>query len=240
MHKALMVALVAMLTCSLCWAEGMGGGRRHGKDREGGRDGNREGGDRRDWGGKDGERRGDWGERETTEHNPKSEGTKGELTGLLVARGDSWIEVKADGSDKIKRYIPHWRGGMPDAGGGPDRDMLDNIAVLVTGNRVKLSWSFEEHLRIENVKMIEVKDKKGNDHGVITARGEVWVEIKSNNGGVNERFSVRMVNGGPENGGSFDKETMQQMSKLKLGDKIAVQWEYDERKRISKIVKTGD
>lgn len=235
MYKALTVAVVAMLTCSLCWAEGMGGGgRRHGGKEGGGRDGG--GGDRRDWGGKDGERR-DWGERDTTEHNPKSEGTKGELAGLLVARGDNWIEVKADGGDKIKRYIPHWRGGMPEAGGGPDRDMLDNIAVLVIGNRVKLSWSYEEHLRIENVKMLEVKERKGSDLGVITARGEVWVEIKSTNGGANERYHVRAINGGPDNGGSFDKDAMQQMNKLKLGDKIAVQWEFEERKRISKILK---
>ena len=51
----------------------------------------------------------------------KEETRKGTVTGLVTARGDNWIEVKADGEEKGRRYVPHWKGGLPANGGGLDK-----------------------------------------------------------------------------------------------------------------------
>src|SRR5262245_41673530 len=57
----------------------------------------------------------------------KDEPRKGTVTGMVTAKGDNWIEVKADGEEKARRYVPHWRGGLPKDGGGPDKDMVAKI-----------------------------------------------------------------------------------------------------------------
>src|SRR5262245_13691328 len=38
------------------------------------------------------------------------ESRKGAVTGVVTAKGETWIEVKGDGEKKARRYVPHWRG----------------------------------------------------------------------------------------------------------------------------------
>src|SRR5688572_29785487 len=40
------------------------------------------------------------------------EGKKGTVTGVVTAKGEAWIEVKADGEEKARKYTPHWKGGL--------------------------------------------------------------------------------------------------------------------------------
>src|SRR5262245_46459496 len=60
----------------------------------------------------------------------------GTVVGVLTAKGDNYVEVKADGEEKARKYVPHWRGGAPDKGGGPDKEMLKVIKTLKVGDRV--------------------------------------------------------------------------------------------------------
>ena len=93
----------------------------------------------------------------------KDEPRKGTVTGVVTAKMENWIEVKADGEDKGRRYVPHWRGGAPSAGGGPDKKMLATFKTLKVGSRVRLEWAFEERLRAEKVEVLKApaeKDKK--------------------------------------------------------------------------------
>ena len=96
------------------------------------------------------------------EKDPK-EGKKGKVIGTLTEKGPNFIEVKADGEEKGRRYVPHWVGGAPAQGGGPDKKMLKVISELKIGSRLEVEWEFEERLRIVTVKVLKAppeKDKK--------------------------------------------------------------------------------
>jgi hypothetical protein len=91
------------------------------------------------------------------------EGKKGKVIGLLTDKGPNFIEVKADGEEKGRKYVPHWVGGAPDKGGGPDKKMLKVISELKVGSRLEVEWEFEERLRVLTVKVLKLpaeKDKK--------------------------------------------------------------------------------
>lgn len=83
------------------------------------------------------------------------EGKKGTVTGVVTAKGDNWIEVKADGEEKPRKYVPHWKGGAPKDGGGPDKDMVARIKEVPVKARVRLEWSFEERPRVEKIEVLK-------------------------------------------------------------------------------------
>jgi hypothetical protein len=84
----------------------------------------------------------------------------GTVTGIVIAKDKNWIEVKADGEEKGRRYVPRWIGGKPADGGGLDRKMLKTIADLKIGSRVRLEWEFEERARAVKIELLRApKDK---------------------------------------------------------------------------------
>jgi len=91
---------------------------------------------------------------------PKKEAVKkGTITGVVTAKAANWIEVKADGEEKGRRYIPHWRGGAPKDGGGPDKEMVAKLKDVPLKARVRIEWIFEEHYRVEKVEILK-KEKE--------------------------------------------------------------------------------
>lgn len=90
----------------------------------------------------------------------KEEPRKGTVTGIVTAKGDTWIEVQADGEEKPRRYVPHWRGGAPQDGGGLDKAMIAEIQKVPLKSRVELKWSFEERPRVEAIKILRKGDEK--------------------------------------------------------------------------------
>ena len=92
---------------------------------------------------------------------PKEEkDRKGTVTGVVTAKGDNWIEVKADGEEKARRYVPHWKGGQPKDGGGPDKEMVAQIKKIELKERVRLEWEFEERARVVKVEVLKKNEKK--------------------------------------------------------------------------------
>src|SRR5215510_12611966 len=88
--------------------------------------------------------------------DPKKDGEKkGTVTGVVIAKGENWIEVKADGEEKARRYVPHWRGGAPKDGGGLDKEMIAKIREGRLKARVRLEWSFEERPRVEKIEVLK-------------------------------------------------------------------------------------
>jgi hypothetical protein len=90
----------------------------------------------------------------------KEEGRKGTVTGLVTAKGDNWIEVKADGEEKARRYVPHWKGGLPKDGGGPDKEMVAEIKKVPLNSRIELKWVFEERPRVEKITILKKGEEK--------------------------------------------------------------------------------
>src|SRR5258707_5212967 len=71
----------------------------------------------------------------------------GTVVGMLTAKDKNWIEVKADGEEKGRRYVPKWIGGAPVQGGGLEKKMLKTFADLKIGSRIRLECEFEERGR---------------------------------------------------------------------------------------------
>lgn len=96
---------------------------------------------------------------------PDEKDRKGTVTGVVTAKGDpakneNWIEVKADGEEKGRRYVPHWKGGAPAAGGGPDKAMIAELKKVNLKDRVRLEWVFEERPRVEKIEVLKGEAKK--------------------------------------------------------------------------------
>jgi hypothetical protein len=87
------------------------------------------------------------------------EGKKGTVTGVVTSKGDNWIEVKADGEEKPRRYMPNWKGGQPKDGGGPDKEIVAQIKETPLKARVRLEWSFHERPRVEKIEVLK-KEKE--------------------------------------------------------------------------------
>ena len=90
----------------------------------------------------------------------KDEPRKGSVTGVVAAKGDPakneyWIEVKADGEEKGRKYFPQWKGGAPNQGGGPDKETVAKVKETTVGSRVKLDWFFEERPRVEKLEVLK-------------------------------------------------------------------------------------
>jgi hypothetical protein len=88
------------------------------------------------------------------------EGKKGTTIGTLVAKEKNYIEVKADGEEKGRKYVPQWVGRNP---GGPDPDMLKVFAGLKVGSRLEVEWLFEERFRAMKVKVLKLPIEKDKD-----------------------------------------------------------------------------
>ena len=85
---------------------------------------------------------------------------KGTVSGVVTAKGDNWLEVQADGEEKARRYVPHWKGGAPDKGGGPDKDMVAQIKKVEVKARVRIEWEFEERARVVKLEVLKKEEKK--------------------------------------------------------------------------------
>jgi len=75
---------------------------------------------------------------------------RGTVVGTVVNKGRAWIQIRSD-SGKTHRYIPPWRGGSPRDGGGPDKQIVAAIRKLKAGNRVRVKWYVNDHLRIADI-----------------------------------------------------------------------------------------
>jgi hypothetical protein len=123
------------------------------------------------------------------------EGKKGKTIGLLTAKGKGFIEVKAAGEEKARKYFPRWIGGAPDQGGGPEKSMVKTFNELKIGSRIEVDWVFEERLRAIHVKVLragdgkEDQDKKSAERKTGTVTGTLiardakkdvrWLEVKA-------------------------------------------------------------
>ena len=78
--------------------------------------------------------------------------------------------------------------------------------------------------------------KSGSVIGVVQAREATWIEVKPD-GGAPERYMPRWIGGMPAAGGGLDKEMQAALVDFKTGDRVQLDWTYDERKRVVRISK---
>ena len=173
------------------------------------------------------------------EKDKKDEKRSGTVVGTLTGKGKDYVEVKADGEEKGRKYVPHWVGGAPDKGGGPDKKVLKTIADLKVGSRVRLEWEFEERARIVKIEVLkaaggkdgENKDRdkkeggeeagrrKGTALGTLAAKGKNYVELKAD--GEEKARKYFLHSGGT-------KELLKAMEETPVGTRVEIDWMFSE------------
>jgi hypothetical protein len=87
----------------------------------------------------------------------------GTATGVVTAKGKDFIKVKGEGDKEPRQYMPEWKGGNPDAGGGLDKEILAKIATVPVGSVVKVTWKQDEHLRVTAIEVIKKGEGEHRD-----------------------------------------------------------------------------
>jgi hypothetical protein len=164
----------------------------------------------------------------------KDEPRKGTVTGVVSAKGDNWIEVTADGEEKGRRYVPHWKGGLPADGGGPDKEMVAKIKDTPLKSRVRLEWEFEERARVLKIEVLKKADGKKDEHpeertgtisGEIKAKKEqgknIVIEVLAPG---EEKARPYFVQFDPKIKGPIP-EVLKVVSAANVGDKVVFTWE---------------
>ncbi len=163
-------------------------------------------------------------------------GRKGVVTGVVTAKGEHWIQVSGDGEEKARRYVPHWRGGEPADGGGPDKEMVARIGEVPVHSRVKLDWVFEERPRVEKIEVLGHGPDAGKDaagHG--KRSGTIAGEITSKKA-QGENIAIEVLAPGEEKARSYhvmhDPKANKPLPKVLgdvraagVGDQVTFDWE---------------
>ena len=150
----------------------------------------------------------------------------GVAEGILVSKDKNSISVLVDGSEEPMRFTPHWRGGNPKDGGRLHRKMVEELKELIVSNRVRVKWEYEERHRVVDVEVLTPKSKRGTMRGTVVGKGKNHVDVKPADGGPVERYLPHW------RGKGLDQDVLRQIAPLKVGQKVSVRWEYDERKRV--------
>ena len=83
----------------------------------------------------------------------RAKGSKGTIIGELTKKDGGKITVKS--ATETMNLVPYWRGGNPSDGGGYDKDMMKRLEGFKVGDKVKVTWTLEEHYRIDSVDKAE-------------------------------------------------------------------------------------
>jgi hypothetical protein len=82
-----------------------------------------------------------------------AKGDKGAATGVIAKMDGGKITLKVGEKETV--FMPYWKGGAPKDGGGFDKDMMKTLSQFKVGDKVKISWTMEEHQRIDTIEKAE-------------------------------------------------------------------------------------
>lgn len=170
--------------------------------------------------------RGEWG------HTALEAGEMGgSAMGLLANRGEDLFMLKVDGEREPQKF------SMRGKDGKLDREIFERLQKLGPGSKLQLAWKQQkEARRIVGVEVFEARPREGSVTGVLIERGDAWIKVKTERGEV-ERYNARWVGGMPAQGGGPDKETVNKIAHLKVGEKVRVDWVLDEGFRIVRLAR---
>jgi hypothetical protein len=142
--------------------------------------------------------------------------------------------VTADGEEKGRRYVPHWRGGAPADGGGPDKDMVARIKDTPLKSRVRIEWEFEERARVIKIDVLK-KPGKPEPAANDTRSGTIAGEVKSKKE-QGKNIVIEVLAPGEEKARSyfvqFDPkikgpipEVLKAVAAANVGDRVVFDWE---------------
>ncbi len=157
----------------------------------------------------------------------------GTFRGVVAEVGKDAFVALGEGGKRMT-FHPRWIGGMPADGGGFDEDMLREIHQLMAGDRVAVEWKWEERPRALEIEVLEQAPRKGTFAGEVAEKGDNWFRV-AGEGGKSMRFMPRWIGGMPADGGGLEKPVLEAIGRLRVGQKVRVQWEWEERPRAVEI-----
>lgn len=86
-------------------------------------------------------------------HDAMPEGTKGVSEGEIVSAEKGKLVLHTKDGNLL--FMAHWHGGNPKDGGGPDKEMLGKLEHFKAGQKVKISWTWQERRRIESIEALK-------------------------------------------------------------------------------------
>ncbi len=160
----------------------------------------------------------------------------GTVIGLVTAKEKAMIEIKADGEEKGRRYVPHWTGGLPKDGGGPDKKLVEAIGKVKVGSRVRIEWEFEERPRVLKIEVLKAPDgdksadkdeqRGGTVTGKVTDKAERWIEITADGEEKGRRYYLA---------GKAATEIQQAIKDAPIDSRVRIEWTFNERPRVVKL-----
>jgi len=161
----------------------------------------------------------------------------GTTIGVIIEKGDNAIRVKPEEGESV-RFMPRWIGNAPAQGGGLDKEMLRKFAALKVGDKVRVEWILAEGKRAVAVEVLAKAEeppapdaRAGTAVGVVTELGDLWLRVKEEDG-TSQRYTPRWIGGMPADGGGLDKEMVRKIGTVRVGDKVRIEWIYEERLRV--------
>ena len=167
-----------------------------------------------------------WGREPSQIATPES----GKLTGIVTAKTDKDITVKAEGANKPQRYRL-----TSQAGGAPSADVQAALKMVFVTNIVVLQWQGGQDPVVTSIHAIHSKTRFGTVTGIVAAVDPTSkmpsFDVKPISRGITERYVPRWD---PASKG-WDKGLLFLIAALTVGDRVKVAWSYDERKRAVQI-----
>jgi hypothetical protein len=160
----------------------------------------------------------------------KGSAAKGKkITGIVTAKTDKDIMVKAEGEGHAERYL------LAPPGGKPSADVQSALKMVFVTNLVVLQWKGDDQRQLTGIQPLHSKTRFGMTAGTVVATESAEkmpsFDVKPNGRGATERYVPRWD---PAAKG-WDKRLLQIIAGLNVGDKVKVAWSYDERKRATQI-----
>jgi hypothetical protein len=144
----------------------------------------------------------------------------GKVAGILIAKKDNWLTVKADGEDEPVKYL---------VGDNPSKQLVAALKTTFNASRVQLTYkTVGDSRQLVTIKK-QVRRASGTVTGlVVKVYDDFWVEVKPRNG-VSDAYAPNATN-------YKNKEFMAKLRGLKTGDSVTITFNTDfERHRILKL-----
>ena len=157
----------------------------------------------------------------------------GKVFGIVTAKTDKDITIKAEGEDEAKRYL------LAPQGGAPKADLQAALKTVFPTNLVMFQSQGEQDPVLTGIQAIHSKTESGTVTGTVVAvdANPKWpvFDVRPASRGHTERY-VAAWNPATK---SCDQRLVQIIAGLSVGDKVKVAWSYDERKRAIQIQVVG-
>jgi len=164
---------------------------------------------------------------------PSRPGPSAKVFGIVTARSDKDITIKTEGEDEAKRYL------LAPAGGAPSADLKTALKMVFPTNLVVFQAQDGQEPVLTGILAMHSKTRQGMTTGTIVAVDSKATmpnfDVKPSGRGHTERYVPRW----DVKAKSMDKNLVQIINGLNVGDKVKISWTYDERKRAVQIVVTS-